>query len=70
MNLAPKDDRSEQSHDIAKRVRDAPAPIAQRYGATQQVAEVPPGPPVLQTLVAEVYGPDRERRLELAAPGA
>ena len=41
-------------------------PIAARLGARIQVVEVPPGPPVLQTLVAEVYGPDPERRLELA----
>ena len=41
-------------------------PIARRFNATIQVSEVPPGPPVLQTLVAEVYGPDPSRRLELA----
>ena len=66
VNLAPKDERSEQSHDIAKRVRDQLVPIARRFNATIQVSEVPPGPPVLQTLVAEVYGPDPSRRLELA----
>jgi multidrug efflux pump subunit AcrB len=47
-------------------VREALMPRAKRLGATIQVAEVPPGPPVLQTLVAEVYGPDHDRRLELA----
>jgi multidrug efflux pump subunit AcrB len=47
-------------------VRDSLAPVARRYGARLQVAEVPPGPPVLQTLVAEVYGPDHARRLEVA----
>ena len=66
VNLAPKDERSEQSHDIAKRVRDRLVPIARRFDATIQVSEVPPGPPVLQTLVAEIYGPDPARRLELA----
>jgi len=66
VNLSPKHDRADQSHDIAKRVRDRLAPIATRYGATIQVAEVPPGPPVLQTLVAEVYGPDPERRVQIA----
>jgi multidrug efflux pump subunit AcrB len=66
VNLMPKGERSEQSHEIAKRVRAALAPIARRFNATLQVAEVPPGPPVLQTLVAEVYGPDSDRRLELA----
>jgi multidrug efflux pump subunit AcrB len=66
VNLVPKEDRSEQSHDIAKRVRTALDPLAKRFGARVQVAEVPPGPPVLQTLVAEVYGPDAGRRLEVA----
>ena len=58
--------RREQSHDIAKRLRIAVGPVAERLGATVQVVEVPPGPPVLQTLVAEVYGPDPDRRLDLA----
>jgi multidrug efflux pump subunit AcrB len=66
VNLVSRDERTEQSHDVAKRVRTALAPVAARLGATIQVAEVPPGPPVLQTLVAEVYGPDQNRRLELA----
>jgi multidrug efflux pump subunit AcrB len=66
VNLLPKDDRREQSHDIAKRVRERLRPIARRFNATIQVSEVPPGPPVLQTLVAEIYGPDASRRLELA----
>jgi multidrug efflux pump subunit AcrB len=66
VNLLPKDDRGEQSHDIAKRVREHLAPIARRFTATIQVSEVPPGPPVLQTLVAEIYGPDPSRRLDLA----
>ncbi|HEX8030440.1 MAG TPA: efflux RND transporter permease subunit [Vicinamibacterales bacterium] len=67
VNLLPKDERSEQSHDIAKRVRQRLLPIAQRFNATIQVSEVPPGPPVLQTIVAEVYGPDASRRFELAS---
>ena len=66
VNLLPKDERREQSHDIAKRVREHLVPIARRFNATIQVSEVPPGPPVLQTLVAEIYGPDPSRRLELA----
>ena len=66
VNLTPKGERREQSHAIARRVRAALAPAAEAMGATIQVAEVPPGPPVLQTLVAEVYGPDHDRRLELA----
>ena len=67
INLLPKHERDLQSHDIAKRVRPALAKIAERYGATLAVAEVPPGPPVLQTLVAEVYGPSETSRLALAS---
>src|SRR5688572_15610905 len=66
VNLTAKDERGEQSHDIARRVREALGPLAATLGATIQVAEVPPGPPVLQTLVAEVYGPDHARRIEVA----
>ena len=66
VNLVDKGERSAQSHDIAKRVRDGLAPLAATLGARIQVAEVPPGPPVLQTLVAEVYGPDPDRRVDLA----
>ena len=66
VNLLAKDARDEQSHDIAKRVRTLLLPVATRHHATIQVAEVPPGPPVLQTLVAEIYGPDAERRQALA----
>jgi multidrug efflux pump subunit AcrB len=67
INLVPKNERKWQSHDIAKRVRPQVARIAAKYGARVAVAEVPPGPPVLQTLVAEVYGPNDESRLALAA---
>ncbi|GAB4235251.1 MAG: efflux RND transporter permease subunit [Acidobacteriota bacterium] len=66
VNLEPKEHRSRQSHDIAKAARPAIQEIAARYGAAVKVAEVPPGPPVLQTLVAEVYGPDYERQIALA----
>ncbi|MBI2563855.1 MAG: efflux RND transporter permease subunit, partial [candidate division NC10 bacterium] len=66
VNLLPKHGRSTQSHDIAKRVRPGIQAIAALYGARVKVAEVPPGPPVLQTLVAEVYGPDYERQVALA----
>jgi multidrug efflux pump subunit AcrB len=64
--LVHKDERREQSHAIAKRLRTRLDPVATQLGARVQVVEVPPGPPVLQTLVAEVYGPDAQRRLELA----
>ncbi|MFA6545688.1 MAG: efflux RND transporter permease subunit, partial [Limisphaerales bacterium] len=67
VNLVPKHARNAQSHDIAKRVRPQVAAIAAKFGARVAVAEVPPGPPVLQTLVAEIYGPTEEARLKLAA---
>jgi len=54
------------SHAIASKARGPIHAIAQRYGARVQVAEVPPGPPVLSTLVLELYGPDERKRLELA----
>ncbi len=66
VNLLPKGERNAQSHDIAKRIRPRVTEIAARFGARVAVAEVPPGPPVLQTLVAEVYGPTDESRLALA----
>lgn len=66
VNLLPKHQRKQQSHEIAKRIRPALAEIAKNYGATLAVAEVPPGPPVLQTLVAEIYGPSDEARVALA----
>jgi multidrug efflux pump subunit AcrB len=66
VNLVPKHERQAQSHDIAKRIRPRLLEIAQRYEARVAVAEVPPGPPVLQTLVAEIYGPTEADRLKLA----
>ncbi|HET7706532.1 MAG TPA: efflux RND transporter permease subunit, partial [Thermoanaerobaculia bacterium] len=66
VNLVHAGDRDAQSHDVAKRVRTIVAPIAKRHGARVKVAEVPPGPPVLQTLVAEVYGPDYDRQVDVA----
>jgi multidrug efflux pump subunit AcrB len=66
VNLLGKHDRDLQSHAIAKRVRTRLVPIAERYGARIKVAEVPPGPPVLETLVAEVYGPSQQGQIDLA----
>jgi len=66
VNLLGKHERSQQSHEIAKRVRPAVQAIAARHGARVKIAEVPPGPPVLQTLVAEVYGPDYPSQIEAA----
>jgi multidrug efflux pump subunit AcrB len=66
INLLSKDQRKLQSHEIAKQVRERLVPVANRYAARIQVAEVPPGPPVLQTLVAEVYGPAQGERIAIA----
>jgi multidrug efflux pump subunit AcrB len=66
VNLLPKGERSAQSHEIAKRVRTAIEPIGQKFGAKLKVAEIPPGPPVYQTLVAEVYGPEMGQQIEVA----
>ncbi len=65
VNLLPKGRRKSQSHDIAKRVRPKIDEIGRKYQARIKVAEVPPGPPVLQTLVAEVYGPNYDRQIEV-----
>ena len=66
VNLLPKGARARQSHDIAVAVRPAIDAIARRWGASAKVAEIPPGPPVLSTLVAEVYAGDDATRLEAA----
>lgn len=66
VNLVGKESRSRQSHEIAKEIRPKLTEIAQKYGAVVQVTEIPPGPPVIQTLVTEVYGPIPEKTRELA----
>ncbi len=66
VNLINKHKRWRQSHEIAKAVRPVIDRIARRYGANVKVAEVPPGPPVMETLVAEVYGPNYSRQIALA----
>jgi len=66
VNLLHKNERSAQSHDIAKKIRPLLLPVAERYGARVKVAEIPPGPPVLSTLVAEVYGPSDAARATIA----
>ena len=66
VSLVSKSQRHAQSHDIAKRIRPRVAEIAARYDARVAVAEVPPGPPVLQTLVAEIYGPEETSRIKFA----
>lgn len=66
VNLLHKEDRDKQSHDIAKNVRPEIQKIAKKYGANVKIIEVPPGPPVLSTLVAEIYGPNYEEQIKLA----
>lgn len=58
VNLVDKKDRHRQSHAIALAIRPELSRIGARYGASVKVVEVPPGPPVLAPIVAEVYGPD------------
>jgi multidrug efflux pump subunit AcrB len=66
INFLPKNERKSQSHQIAKRLRPDLKKIADKYGAKIKLAEIPPGPPVLSTLVAEIYGPDEKRQTEIA----
>ncbi len=66
VNFVAKDKRKAQSHDIAKRLRPGVEAIGGRYGARIKIAEIPPGPPVLDTLVAEIYGPDPKRQIGIA----
>ena len=66
VNLVDKHARDAQSHAIATRVRPPLQEIAKRFGANVKVVEVPPGPPVLSPIVAEIYGPDAQGRREVA----
>jgi multidrug efflux pump subunit AcrB len=66
VNLVDKHDRHDQSHAIATRVRPPLQEIAKRFGGNVKVVEVPPGPPVLSPIVAEIYGPDAEGRRQVA----
>ncbi len=66
VNLVDKKDRSLQSHEIARQMRVPVQVIAAKYNANVKIVEVPPGPPVLSTLVAEVYGPDYSEQIKIA----
>ncbi|MFY8188499.1 MAG: efflux RND transporter permease subunit [Flavobacterium sp.] len=66
VNLLHKEDRDLQSHDIAKIVRPEIQKIAKKYNANVKIIEVPPGPPVLSTLVAEIYGPSYDEQIKVA----
>ena len=66
VNLIDKSKRSEQSHDIASAVRNDLQTIGKKYDANVKVVEVPPGPPVMSTIVAEIYGPDYNQQIAVA----
>ncbi|MFM1891264.1 MAG: hypothetical protein RLZ44_341, partial [Pseudomonadota bacterium] len=66
VQLLHKSKRERTSHDIAEAARARLTPIAQQYGARLTVAEMPPGPPVIQAVVAEIYGPDAATRRAVA----
>jgi multidrug efflux pump subunit AcrB len=66
VNLLHKEDRDLQSHAIAREMRPEIQKIAKKYGANVKIIEVPPGPPVLSTLVAEIYGPNYKDQIKVA----
>ncbi|MFM2011071.1 MAG: hypothetical protein RLZZ479_1462, partial [Bacteroidota bacterium] len=66
VNLLHKEERDLQSHEIAKAMRPEIQKIAKKYGANVKLIEVPPGPPVLSTLVAEIYGPNYKEQIKVA----
>lgn len=66
VNLVDKGERSEQSHDIATSMREGLQAIGKKYNANVKIVEVPPGPPVMSTIVAEIYGPDYKQQIAVA----
>ncbi|HGG62942.1 MAG TPA: efflux RND transporter permease subunit, partial [Rhodobacteraceae bacterium] len=66
VQLTAKGDRDRTSHELAVAARAALKPLADQLGARIEVVEMPPGPPVLQTMVAEIYGPDDATRRQVA----
>jgi multidrug efflux pump subunit AcrB len=66
VNLVDKHERDRKSHDIAQAIRPAVEAIAKKHGADVKVVEVPPGPPVLSPIVAEIYGPDYDAQIQVA----
>lgn len=66
VNLVDKSERATQSHELVKQMRPGIQQIAERLGANVKLVEVPPGPPVLSTIVAEIYGPDYSEQIALA----
>ena len=66
VNLIDKHDRDRKSHQIAQAIRPAIEAIAKKHGADVKVVEVPPGPPVMSPIVAEIYGPDYDAQIQVA----
>jgi multidrug efflux pump subunit AcrB len=66
VNLLDKGDRSAQSHEIASLMRPEIQRIGNKYNANVKIVEVPPGPPVLSTIVGEIYGPDYDTQMDIA----
>jgi multidrug efflux pump subunit AcrB len=66
VNLIDKHERDRKSHDIAQAIRPAVEAIAKKHGADVKVVEVPPGPPVMSPIVAEIYGPDYDAQMQVA----
>ena len=66
VNLLDKGDRSAQSHEIASLLRPEIQRIGNKYNANVKIVEVPPGPPVLSTIVGEIYGPDYDTQMDIA----
>jgi multidrug efflux pump subunit AcrB len=66
VNLVDKHQRERKSHEIAQAVRVPIEKIAEKYQANVKIVEVPPGPPVMSPIVAEIYGPDYEGQMEVA----
>lgn len=67
VNFKSKHERHKQSHELAKLMRPDLQKIGEKYNANVKIAEIPPGPPVISTLVAEVYGPNTEKQVEIAS---
>ena len=66
VNLVDKHARDRKSHEIAQAIRPAVEAVARKHGADVKVVEVPPGPPVMSPIVAEIYGPDYDAQIQVA----
>ena len=66
VNLVDKGERSEQSHEIASLLRPDIQRIGTKFNANVKIVEVPPGPPVMSTIVGEIYGPDYDKQIDIA----